>query len=1344
MGNEIYIPPHYKFYSDFKGFEESSGNPFYDPLGIRKKIQEQDIFDALLSKKRAIILADPGYGKTRLFEELKKRNEKKDLTIFIIKLKSYQEPVDLLKFIENQISIENGTVFDFAKDTMQIRLCFDGLDEVDQNLFNYLIQQIHTFMVQFSKNIIYVACRSFFYRKFPVFRENDIPYFYLERFDYQQIHDYLSSFKRQTGQREFSEEHINDIIDDFRTPDDEAIIRIPRYLEKYAHYSLKFNPQKPSKSELFDYFINERLALEDSRKGFQDCALIRHLLEKIALIMEIYQKNELSKNELVTLLDELNSNIAINFLSSDKLKILFDRSLLVDNGKSISFEDRSLQEYLASCEMLRLGGQRVIFEIAVEQIVNEIHPSWFETLMFAVDQNMDLLEPLIEFGMNHYGIHDRVIESKEYLRFLINTNTSKLSKDQKIRIFKRVFGQYQAELIWIDREIDEKLADFYDDSQEEYLKSFIDVTHDDNKSVRLSNENIRQGNIACIIDHLLNKNKLNERAKDYWRDKLIQFANDKNENGVLQRNALFALAGFQDNSIIDQVSGAFNHRDSAVRESFIVFCRTTDSNHVQSVSYFIKGMKQNLFQAYHSLNSINEPQAILMVLDALIEDPSFLMAFSRKDSFYSEEGKGFFRHIKVCYDNAMGQKLLEILFLMLKNPWSAKSLEDTILELLEVNDTQIFDNICRQIANANSFPGLFLDFKDFLAKTITMKNISVFAGYFKNYDGPIHFLHAIFREVREIRGDEGILIYEEGRKYFKSLFDAAEQTAHNNIEEQVSKEELIYNEFQVRLEPSKGRYATDLFSFFLNNYKQLEHFLQKKDIDRITKLTIDILTKFDPEDFHIKILEHDRMKGNRKFRLSSDIFIFENCIEVAHRLSILISPEMRNNIINFIPFAHSCLETILKMIDNIRSSELRFILDVYHSDNDIRYFRPDNLIDLAKHDNFNGLLTIIKGFVDDDRIDVLLREKALRTCEEVQPDREYLNEIVRKYKKTCKTLQIIANELLITHHIDDEAIKWRIKKIKDRKFKFTYPKCGHEVGAREEELDDKRFAYPIMKITSPLYFDEFLDLLRFSLSIIRDNKNYWNYAQYIWHIVVKYVDNLKYNGNYKPIQRLEKFISENSEEEGINWFRSKFKALKRGYLVYLGKPKSIIACIKKYNELKDHQYDDIATPRELHEKVIELLEEKLRLWIEIEGARKQFYDSNKKAFSEPRIQRLIYTKLQDELKLIGVRAILREPQKLDDERVDFLVSYGLSPNIIEGIEIKKSDHKDLGGSSKLTNKESFLKLKKYMEGYHCDNGILLIFNIHCDAPEWSALLKKVNEAYSCIENVTVIGINARN
>jgi hypothetical protein len=164
---------------------------------------------------------------------------------------------------------------------------------------------------------------------------------------------------------------------------------------------------------------------------------------------------------------------------------------------------------------------------------------------------------------------------------------------------------------------------------------------------------------------------------------------------------------------------------------------------------------------------------------------------------------------------------------------------------------------------------------------------------------------------------------------------------------------------------------------------------------------------------------------------------------------------------------------------------------------------------------------------------------------------------------------------------------------------------------------------------------------------------------------------------------------------------------------------------------------------DLRDKIKEIIDKDIRLWIGVDGAKDLLYDSRKEPINEIKIQKIVYVPLVAELEKVGV-TVIREPQKLDNERVDLYISYGFSPHAVIVIEIKKSDHNDLGPRKDLSKTDSYCKFERYIQGFSAGYGIFLVFNINRATPVWNTLIKNIKEYYTKIDNVEVIGIDAFN
>ena len=274
-------------------------------------------------------------------------------------------------------------------------VCLDALDEIKLEEISKFVDRIKEFSTKYKRIHLYVSSRfHHFKREQEAFADTNFCFVEIKRFTIEQINEYLEN----SG---LTRNDIKRIIDFFNI-ETSSLIQVPRYLEmvidvireKGIEYTSKL-----TKAELLELFIYKKLQIEEKRINIQKKEIIKRVLEKLALLMEIYQTNLLTKEELITFFDDVKSNLNISFLQQVPVEIFYRRSLLKDNTDTIEFENTEFQEYLAAKEILRLGRtEQVIFDIAVDQELKEIFPSWFNTLAFVIDLDISLLKPILHFG----------------------------------------------------------------------------------------------------------------------------------------------------------------------------------------------------------------------------------------------------------------------------------------------------------------------------------------------------------------------------------------------------------------------------------------------------------------------------------------------------------------------------------------------------------------------------------------------------------------------------------------------------------------------------------------------------------------------------------------------------------------------------------------------------------------------------------------------------------------------------------------------------------------------------------------------------------------------------------
>jgi len=1031
-----YICPNVDIYPNYDNLLNPGKDARYSRFLREDYIRsKEDIFESMSKAKRILVVSELGYGKTRLLQEFQGHLKNLDKQAVFIDLKLFSKEKALEIFIIEEAKLQGISLTGLA-DEINIVLCFDALDEIKQDAFSELVRQAKLLFESHRDIKVIFSCRLLFYKKYPVFEENNFTYMSIDDFDFEQVKTYLEEILTEDNKRIFSDTEIDTIIQDFKEPNWESIILIPRYLEKFVEFRKSHPSEKPTRSSLYDFFINKRLEIEDSKRGAQDRVIIRRVLEKIALVMEIYQKNEISKDELLSIMGDVQSQMIGKFLDISKLQILFERSLWKDYGNTILYEDHTIQEYLASCELLRLGGQKHLYDFVVDPLLKEIHPSWFGTLGFCVDQDINLLEPLIDFGQREIG---KVIESEEYHRFLTKVDVSRLSGEQKIRIFKKVFGQYQKEKIWIEWDIARRLALFFEVSLNDYLKSWLKESV--SRKASEMDKNFLKGNVAQILGFIIGKDLLDEESKTFWKNKLIEFVNDENLNGVLQGLALFALESFKDEVVIKKVQKVFAHPSDLVKNAFIDFCSEVAPNKQISIDYFVKGIKQNFFHANRALMKINQRDSLKYLLEKLNTDKEFLQSIIDHESIYLKDDKNIFKNIDENYEENMKLLLLEIIFKVINLHRYSSLLVKKIAEVLRRHHPDIILDFCDFILGNDKYKKYLFKFEFLFSIVLNKKIIGRALEKLKNLQYVDNSLFRALCLAKDKRGEEGSKIYEEGRKYLANFYKQSEEEIAKRALVP-SEAERLYKEFLFKLEPEKGKYNQDLFHYFAEMYDLIKDNLTEPDLSRIKKLITDILKKVNPQEGKFIAVEWDKDNKNiMQFQISSLLPLFEDCLKVAETLKIVIDKDMRKNMINFIPFArYEGLDNILKIAPDIKNSELSYVLKVYDSDSDKKYFQPYNFIKVVRDNKLLAATPVLKAFVSDEKLHNHDRREALKCLGELELNPKYFESVFKNNIKGKNILADIANQILIEKFCQQKAIRWRIEEIKKGTLNLSNPK----------------------------------------------------------------------------------------------------------------------------------------------------------------------------------------------------------------------------------------------------------------------------------------------------------------
>lgn len=1315
-----YITPKTKIHATF-----SEAKEFYDTFeGVSLFGDEERLTVADLAKgKRNLVVGEPGVGKTLLLEKIKSYLDNEGcFTEFI----SLRQP-NVVECIDAFLNTEN--------DGRKV-LLLDALDEVQSSSFPIVLQKIEGIVERYPDITIFLSSRWIFINRhatsFPEFR-----FITISSFTQTQVREYLQSAGHSGNDIDVLLRRIISFNHKM------LVIQIPRYLS-YLEDFLRENgldaAMEVSRNELFEYFIYSKLELEDEKRIADKRAIIKRILEKLALTMEIYQTNVLSKDELMTFFDEIKSDLKLVALMQINLEVFFDNSLLKNNIDTIEFENTEFQEYLAAKEITRFPDpNHAAFGFAVDPDLQELYPSWFNALTFLVDMRSDLLLQLIEFsGLSKT---ESKLVDEGFLIFLSRVDPRSVPPDVRHEIFYNVCAYHHRNLQWIPGQIAAALPGFYNVTLEEELKKTITEAEKEKGAKYF----VPLGNVTYLVGYLLRNGESIDSS--YWRDRLVKYASETKENEVLQRHALFALGQLKDPSVIDELPNLVQSED-LIRREFLDMCLELNPEHPKSLNYFMEAVKRDEFHGRYGLLQIEDGSAIKQFLQTYNTDEVFRREFLNDCHIFQDRDHGFVGHIEAVLDGETRELCTVALVLSLDCDRMFNVERSTFIlglwKMLRKGDPHfVADMIDRIKGSEEGRFGLYTA-QEYFAEVIEKEDVSQFITKMIDAEEKQSALSVMWR-IKQSDRDGSDEIFEAGRSLLSEDYKSWETTSNTRYNDAEAENEKILKEFQTLLYPAPEEFDASVFNFYNENKECLDTLMSEEEKAQIVDLiTNTIFAKIDPTNHELTITHEDQ--GAKRFTTNRAIFIFGSALATAKHLGINIDA-YRQSILDFIPFAYSEeLRTIFKLVTDIKPNEMQSVLDVYkHRKSDLWRHMPGSFVDAVERYHVTEATPVLRGFVKDSTLERYVRAQALSVVTILTPDVTFLEEVFNLYQDAEdadeKELAETANGLLITAYGENGAIRWRLHSIVERAAAHTRSRNGqvHSVDDLEDEIRfSKSFAKPLMELKHSGHEQEYLMLLDEAMDIFARGKEFYDYASYLWGIVYAYFDNLKDGGSYEPLKQLESKVDTLQNRDGANWLAGRMVNLRKSYLSYLGKPRNVSEAVKRYNLEKEYDDKKINTSTDLFRQLQNAFETDLRQWIEGEGAYalivgEKVFDTKKQEY-----EKLIQKTLKSQIEYIMSRRgygvdVVREPELYDDKRTDFLVRYGFVGPVV--IEVKLTSSSDLRGK-KIDQALSYQSMQRYMQGYGASHGIFLVIN-NTNADN----LPEIKRTYQEIAGVWVLALD---
>jgi len=1318
MTEEPYINPITKIYSSFPEAKD-----FYDKYGGIEIFDDKDprlTPSDLAQGTRNLVVGEPGVGKSLL----------------MVKIKDHlatSHSVELINLRDTELEKKIDT-FLKKKDAQPKVLLLDALDEVQSSRFPSVLQKLEKISRENPKISLYISSRWVFINRYAT-SFTDFRFIVVCPFTQGQVNEYLL----KTGHSKQDIEKLNRHTMSFSHR--MMVIQIPRYLSYFENYLKEKNidvANDASRNDLFEHFIYRKLDQEDKTLQADKKAIVKRILEKLALTMEIYQTNVLKKDELMTFFDEIKSDLKLVALAQIDLESLYDHSILKNNPDTIEFDNSEFQEYLAAKEISRMPDpNRAAFGFAVDPDAKEIYSTWFNTLTFLVDMQPDLLGQLVDFSGIRITDTFKVMDDG-FLIFLSRVNPNFVLPDLRRDLFTTTISYHARAGQWLPGELTSALPGFFDPSLENFLKSGVTEAEKKTGSARF----VPLGNIAYVVAYLLKDNA--QLNKPFWREKLLTYVADTNENGVLQRHALLALEYFNDPTIIDELPSPATP-DELVSQGFLSAYKELNPDHPKSVDAFIRAQKHNDIHGRYGILALTKRDSLKTFLEEFIKDPDFRREFLDDSRIFEDKDQEVVDHIAAVQDDEIKELIKQVLIVgvdhhVAHSAGSSNFLMGLWKLLREDNPDFVLEMVSRIKGSPDAKNGLYWA-------------LPFFAALLQESDVPKYIDEMIaidekwsaFSTMQNIKllskRSDAEKVYEAGRSKLPDDYKAWEERLKQPDTHTKDRDEEMKKEFQKLLEPSPGQFSYGVFDFYNDHKDTLDPIISKKQRNRLAELITGTIFKFiDPAKHELKITAmHD---SSKTYTTSSGIHAFGEALSTAKHLGIDIAP-FRQHIIDFIPFAYTeALRVLFELVKNITPVEMVDVMNVYKlKRSDLWRHMPSSFVEAVEQFHVVEAVPVLREFVKEPEWDAYVREHALKVADALAPDSAFLKEIGALYKESKeekeRKLSDTANALLITSHGDADAIRWRLCEIVRRAIAFRRtPGFGaHVVNDAEEEIHfGKTFAKPLMDLKHAGYEDDYLKLLDQAMDVWSKGVQYQDYASYMWGIVYSYFDNLKEKRSYAPLHLLENKIAEMKDRDGANWLAARMMNLRRSYLANVGKPRNVSEAVRHYNNARNFDDKKIITSDDFFQQLQSALDKDLRRWIEGEGGYSLIIGENvlggKRKQYEKFIQRTMKVEVDNIMRKRGFEVdMLRESELIDGKKVDFWVKYGFVGPIV--VEIKLTSNTDLKLKD-LTKGKSYSNMKRYVEGFSATHGIFLVIdNINAKN------IQKIKESYQKIPRVSV-------
>jgi len=1319
-----YIEPkliHSTSLNGINDYLKEPNNYFFEKKRSFSQIQYQEINN----HKRLIVLGEPGCGKSELIKQITNTNTIK---------------YNLLSDLEN---LENNINLDLNKYEL---ICFDALDEVNNRDFTKAIKIISEISRSYNLCKIIVTCRTHYVNgnySLILSELSGFEYLLIDKFNVEQVNNFVENTDLEPEIKGF----LNTKINSEANKQLKSVLRVPRYLSQICNVIFdnkltKDQIQNWKRADFFEKAIYYKLEDEIKKNERKDNSLqnelfvSKRILEKLALVMEIKRVNQISIDDFLTFLDEIDSNISHVFLSTVELKTFYNRTLK-QTEDILEFDNTEFQEYLAAKEIQRLScKEQVLYDLLIDKDFEHIYSNWYDVLRFIVELSPETLLPLSNFIMRkHKGVID-----DEFLKLLKEADLEKLKNEDKTILFNIVYSYIQSHQKYIN-DFSELLITRYTDGSFHFFESVIKEQESVPYHFRIYNQ-------FKLVTDLINANKIS-RNVEFWKEQFRLFA--EKDYSELQNAALYAMMDINDeDSLVTFSSNSKITANSKTYKTYLMALYHVCPNNDIAIAQFYIGLNGRYKEAIDGFMSITEPNKFILNIKNIFGSEELLEHFFDAEThawgYYSlsntmKELWNDYHEIEEIAKSFFKTYLADRHYL-------SYSANEFIKELLYVVKSKQEDFIYDFIDLCDDIWSLHHD--TWMLQILIAKNqlIKIKEKVDKK-EQSVSGTSICIRILSDLKHKENInnpdkdIIYEEGRALFPETYEEWEKPVKKpkNIELEnylkVSKENLS------KLDESVLNNCFRMIDLFVKS--KGEKYISQTDTIIIEKLKTSIISILDYIDLEKVYVNRTSENG---FQFSSLILDFYNAIKIACKLGMIdiIKDKYRRKIVYYLPLESSRLyrddntQLFIELIGELSENEE---IDLYEflmkREDDYLEYNVTSFFDSIKRFELKLFSGFIKTYIEKTKDDYYVIKGLELLAEDFMftPEEYFIS--IFKSKSSSHILRgsryEVANAILIKKYNNNEAIQWRFTFLKENIYEFTlYDFEGMRgVSENEAEMDRPTFCNCLIENKKSDYKVHFIDLVNHSLSINTELK-FRKYSEYLQTMSLQY---FKVLGIRDVIIELRKLVDNHINKKAAESFKILLKDVELFFVNNL-ESLNMYNAIEKYNIIKNNRYQIINNSTDLFYLVQKAIAD-FKNTIENEGLYRPINFLSTEYTNEALLQKTLKISLENSLYKYGVRKIdvLREVNLYDDKRTDILVKYGFIGPIM--IELKLLDNDEIQNDSKRVEYKA--KLNQYIKANHCDFSNYIIFQRKKETQNAINKYNNLVEEYNAIKNLKIGFIN---